>query len=882
MANEIGSAYVSIVPSLRGAGAKISSELGGLDLSGAGAKMGKSITGGLKGSTVAIGNIISSAVGKACSVISSSLDGAIARVDTLNQFPKMMANLGFGTDQAARAVNRLSDGITGLPTTLDEIVGNAQALTLSFNDLDKGVDVALALNDGLLTYGASAATVTNAVTQLNQMITAGKYDMQSWNSINQSAPGFLDAVAKAMLGETARAADLREALNSGKVSGEEFTDMLVTLDKEGAGGIKAFSQTAADATGGIATSMKNVRSAVVKNLGNVIDVVNGSEGLISGAFDKMKAGVNKAGGAIVEGVKRVKTAAYGLRDGTLTARAAVDGLVAGTALEPWLERIESKLKGMKEELDAGVSPLAVLRGEIAAVTGRLASLPGHLEGIRASIVASPLAPLIDSMAEFRDKAQQFLWSPLGKLVSFSGLFAGALAVLSGPIHAAAGLFSKMGAAATAAAGALGRVAGTVAGAVARVAPLVTGPLSMLVRALPAVAGALGGLLSPVTLVVGAVAALAAGFAYLMATDEGFRAEIGALVSQIGASLAPCLAILAQGLRDLAAGVLPPLMNIVYTIIPVIGQVVSVVLQLLAAIAPVVTQILAVVVPVATTVIGLMAEVVAGIVGVLMPVISAILDIVSAVLPVVQFVFTTAMNAIMAVVNVVWPVIQGVITTALAVIEGIIGAVMCVIEGDWEGAWNIISSALSTAWDAITGAVEAGISGVVGFFSDLPGNILGALGDLGSLLWNAGSSIVDGLLNGIKGAIGGVYDFVSGIGSKIASLKGPIPYDLKLLIPNGRAIMDGLETGLKKGSKGVYAYVGGVADELARAASPNVQMSCAAKVSASERQVKAVGSGGGTVVNNYTMGDVTVEARDMNEVRDMDDFFNRLKRAKDTK
>lgn len=105
-------------------------------------------------------------------------------------------------------------------------------------------------------------------------------------------------------------------------------------------------------------------------------------------------------------------------------------------------------------------------------------------------------------------------------------------------------------------------------------------------------------------------------------------------------------------------------------------------------------------------------------------------------------------------------------------------------------------------------VTDGFNSVVDFVSGIPDAILSTLGDLGSLLWDAGSSIMDGLLGGLKEAAGAVYDWVSGVAGTIASLKGPIPYDLKLLIPNGKAIMQSLATGLEKGFPVV-------ADELSR-------------------------------------------------------------------
>jgi len=162
----------------------------------------------------------------------------------------------------------------------------------------------------------------------------------------------------------------------------------------------------------------------------------------------------------------------------------------------------------------------------------------------------------------------------------------------------------------------------------------------------------------------------------------------------------------------------------------------------------------------------------------------------------------------------WDTIKAVIGTALRIVADVIRAVMAVIRGDWDKAWSYLKRAVSTAWDGIKAAVRAGISALREYISALPGKVKDWLGNLGGLLYDKGTALIQGLINGITGKLGDLWGTVSGIAGGIKSRKGPLDKDAVLLRPAGRAIIGGLMQGIDEQLGPLYRQVSGIAPRLA--------------------------------------------------------------------
>lgn len=307
MAYNLATAYVPIVPSMEGVGKAIEKAFGDASKT-TGSKTGQSIGQGLSvgfaAKVGAVAGIASNVFGKVASVVTSSLGSAIDRADQMNNFPKVMKNLGYSSEDAAASIRKITNALDGLPTTSSAMTGMVQQLAPLTSNLDEATDIALAFNNAMLAGGASTMEQENALTQYTQMLSAGKVDMQAWRSIQAAMPGQLNQVAEAMMGAGHNANDLYEAMKDGKYSFDDFNKAVMDLNQNGFGKYASFAQQAKDATQGIGTAMENVQNRVAKAVQKVIEAV-GVEN-IAGAINGFSSQFGKIGDAaagMVTGVK---------------------------------------------------------------------------------------------------------------------------------------------------------------------------------------------------------------------------------------------------------------------------------------------------------------------------------------------------------------------------------------------------------------------------------------------------------------------------------------------------------------------------------------------------------------------------------------------------
>ena len=232
---------------------------------------------------------------KAVSLVSDSLGSAIGRFDTLKNYPKVMNQMGYSTDDVAKSTVLLKKGVDGLPTSLQDLTKSAQSFAILEKSATGGAKTATALNDAFIASGASSADASRGVQQYSQMLSSGKVDLMSWRTLQETMPYALTEVAKSF-GLTGKSAerDLYAKLQSGDITMDQLNKRFVELD----GGANGFAKTARTASGGIGTSFTNMKNAVVNGMTGILQTIdtalqnNGFKNGIATVFDGMKQSIN--------------------------------------------------------------------------------------------------------------------------------------------------------------------------------------------------------------------------------------------------------------------------------------------------------------------------------------------------------------------------------------------------------------------------------------------------------------------------------------------------------------------------------------------------------------------------------------------------------------
>lgn len=396
----------------------------GGDKAGQGAKGFEKIKDAIK--NFSVGAVAFKAVSSAMNLVSQSMDKAIDRFDTLQRFPKVMKSLGHSSKDVAASTKLLSEGIEGLPTTLDTVVSTTQKLTSMTGNLKQSTKLTIALNNAFLASGASTEDASRGLQQYTQMLSAGKVDMQSWKTLQETMPYALQKTAESFgfAGASAQK-DFYSALQDGKITFTDFSKRLIELNK----GTNGFAEMAKKNSEGIKTSFGNIVNAVAKGIANVIAEFDKMSKAVTGKsiaqnLDSIKGAVNSTFNVIISVIRGATPVVKSLVSVLGFLKPVLDplisvfaGVVSAVLLFKGAMLGLAIIKGIGSLIGTLITSLVSLTSTSLVATGATTGLAGALAALSSGgvfIVVGAIAGLVSWLTQeseetkkAKEKAKEF-------------------------------------------------------------------------------------------------------------------------------------------------------------------------------------------------------------------------------------------------------------------------------------------------------------------------------------------------------------------------------------------------------------------------------------------------------------------------------------------
>lgn len=371
---------------------------------------------------------------KALSVIIGSISGAVSRFDTLNQFPKVMEQMGFGADESKASIDKLSEGIQGLPTTLDSVVSTTQRFATAFRDVDKATETTLALNNALLASGANQDEAARSTDQYVKMMSSGKVEMDAWNTLSETMNYALTEVSGSLGYSTENTWELYSALQNGEITLDDFNTAMIEASNAQGG----FAETALVSSEGLGTSWTNIKTAIVNGVANMItaldDLVKGISGAsIAQHLNRIKNGINiafRSISQIIKGSQPVVEAAVKIFEKLFDALVTLSPIITGVVTAFAAFKVITSVVSWFAVVEKAVWALTVSSGSLSTATALLTSTQVAATTIQKTL-ATAYALLTGQigLATVAKKAfavaSSFVLSPVGAIVTAIGLGVGA-------------------------------------------------------------------------------------------------------------------------------------------------------------------------------------------------------------------------------------------------------------------------------------------------------------------------------------------------------------------------------------------------------------------------------------------------------------------------
>lgn len=729
---ELATAYVSLVPTMKGAQGAIARELGSVDADGIGRDVGGRMGGGIAGT---LKGLVGPALAAAAAVgLGSFVAEAAAASDATDKFKSTMNFAGVdtsGIEKATAAAKSYADQtVYDLPTI------QATMAQLASNGVSGYTELTEAAGNLNAVAGGNAETFKSVSRTLTQSAGAGKLMTEDWNMLADAIPGAAGPLKSALEDAGAYTGNFKDAMAAGEITSEEFQASLMKL------GMDPIAVEASRSVTTFEGAIGGLEATINSGLMTALDAMKPA---ITGAINGVSTGIGAAFGWI-------GTAVTGLRDiivnGDYTgALREAFGLEEDSPVIDWMLRTREAVQMAILDIKDIFAGFTMPEDMVTQYAGQFSNMEAI--GIRAKeIIQGVFLDISDFIAGFT--------MPDDMVTKYAGQFSN---------------FESIGI----------TVRGVFNDIWAAVAPLIPSMLALWQSVSPVstIFAALGPSIGPLVGVIGTLAASVGGS--LVQAITGILPAIqtlqGVFISLFTDVLATVLPVIVQLVGMFGT----TLASLVPILVPIVVQIATLAATLVSQLAPIFMQLVSTVLPMVVSAIGAILPVIGPLIstiaGLLIPVIQALMPVVVTVFGVIANVITNAMQIVQGIIQVVTGIISGnwaqVWSGILNVVSGVFGLIVSLISGAIQGIVSIVGAGLSivistftsifsgvvsyvsTSFRSIVDGAAGMLNDLVSFFGQIGGKIIGAIGNVGGSLFSVGVNIIQGLINGIGSMMGAI-------------------------------------------------------------------------------------------------------------------------------
>lgn len=211
-------------------------------------------------------------VSKAFDTLSSSVDTAMKRIDTMDQFTRVMTVMTGSAEKAEKALADIKTTVTGTAYGLDTAAMSTQKFVTSGMQLDKATQQVKTWADAVAFYGdGTNETFENVTDALSHMVAKGKVEMDQLNRLTDAGIPAVQIYAD-MVGKSV--SEVQDDLSNGVISAEEFMNGLQTAFEQGTSKFGAISGAAQEAGASWTATFDNMKAAVARGMESIIKSID--------------------------------------------------------------------------------------------------------------------------------------------------------------------------------------------------------------------------------------------------------------------------------------------------------------------------------------------------------------------------------------------------------------------------------------------------------------------------------------------------------------------------------------------------------------------------------------------------------------------------------